>query len=189
MPPPKDDRARTVFNTPGLVVTGASAEHVLAMKIDAARNSDEDDIGVLVDQLGITSADQALEISRTVSLPTAAVDAPRRGSGVSGRSRPRSSARRPTDRCPARVGDGLQSRSRAGFPSVVAPACARNCSQRHAHRRSAGSGRRPPWLCRAASANRPQPPQVVSQSAIESRSELGNGMGNGNQTDPVSCLF
>ena len=44
--------ARTVFKTPGLVVTGASAEHMLAMKIDAARNSDEDDIGVLVDQLG-----------------------------------------------------------------------------------------------------------------------------------------
>ena len=59
MPPARDDRARTVFNTPGLVVTGASAEHMLAMKIDAARNSDEDDIGVLVDQLGITSADQA----------------------------------------------------------------------------------------------------------------------------------
>ena len=33
----------------GLVVTGASAEHMLAMKIDAARNSDEDDIGVLVE--------------------------------------------------------------------------------------------------------------------------------------------
>ena len=36
MPPARDDRARTVFNTPGLVVTGASAEHMLAMKIDAA---------------------------------------------------------------------------------------------------------------------------------------------------------
>ena len=37
MPPARDDRARTVFNTPGLVVTGASAEHMLAMKIDATR--------------------------------------------------------------------------------------------------------------------------------------------------------
>ena len=46
MRPARDDRARTVFNTPGLVVTGASAEHMLAMKIDAARNSDEGDIGV-----------------------------------------------------------------------------------------------------------------------------------------------
>ena len=44
MPPAKDHRARTVFNTPGLIVTGASAEHMMAMKIDAARNSDEDDI-------------------------------------------------------------------------------------------------------------------------------------------------
>ena len=78
MPPARDDRARTVFNTPGLVVTGASAEHMLAMKIDAARNSDEDDIGVLVDQLGITSADQALEIYRTVLPHTATVDARRR---------------------------------------------------------------------------------------------------------------
>ena len=75
MPPARDDRARTVFNTPGLVVTGASAEPMLAMKIDAARNSDEDDIGELVDQLGITSADQALEIYRTVLPHTAAVDA------------------------------------------------------------------------------------------------------------------
>ena len=78
MPQARDDRARTVFNTPGLVVTGASAEHMLAMKIDAARNSDEDDIGVLIDQLGITSADQALEIYRTVLPHTAAVDARRR---------------------------------------------------------------------------------------------------------------
>ena len=43
MPPAKDHRASTVFNTPGLIVTGASAEHMMAMKI-AARNSDEDDI-------------------------------------------------------------------------------------------------------------------------------------------------
>ena len=59
-------------------MTGAPAEHMLAMKIDAARNSDEDDIGVLVDQLGITSADQAFEIHRTVLPHTAAVDARRR---------------------------------------------------------------------------------------------------------------
>ena len=78
MPPARDDRARTVFNTPGLVVTGASPEHMLAMKIDAARNSDEDDIGVLVDQLGITSADEAFEIYRRVLPHTAAVDARRR---------------------------------------------------------------------------------------------------------------
>ena len=49
---PRDDRTRTFFNAPGLVVTGAPAEHMLAMKIDAARNSDEDDIGVLVDSWG-----------------------------------------------------------------------------------------------------------------------------------------
>ena len=78
MPPARDDRARTVFDTPGLVVTGASAEHMLAMKIDAARNSDEDDIGVLVDQLGITSADQVFQIYRTVQPHTVTVDARRR---------------------------------------------------------------------------------------------------------------
>ena len=81
MPPARDDRAGTVFNTPGLVVTGASAEHMLAMKIDAARNSDEDDIGVLVAQLGITSADQALEIYRTVLPHTAAVESQFRNEG------------------------------------------------------------------------------------------------------------
>ena len=98
------------------------------------------------------------------------------GSGVSGRSRPRSSARRPTDRCPAQVGDGLQSRSRAGFPPS-SPQHARATVRSGAHRRSAGCGHRPPRLCRAASANRPQPAQVVSQSVIESRSKLGTEWG------------
>ena len=48
------------------------------MKIDAARSSDEHDIGVLVDQLGITSADQAFQIYRTVLPDTTTFDARRR---------------------------------------------------------------------------------------------------------------
>ena len=48
------------------------------MKIDAARSSDQHDIGVLVDHLGITSADQAFQIYRTVLPDTTTADARRR---------------------------------------------------------------------------------------------------------------
>ena len=48
MPHGRDTRARTVFNSPHLVVTGASAEHLLAMKLDAARDTDEGDIQTLL---------------------------------------------------------------------------------------------------------------------------------------------
>ena len=75
---PRDDRTRTFFNAPGLVVTGAPAEHMLAMKIDAARNSRRGRHRRAGGQLGITSADQAFEIHRTVLPHTAAVDARRR---------------------------------------------------------------------------------------------------------------
>ena len=45
IPHKEDSQAATVFNRPGLVVTGASAKHLLAMKIDAGRPEDIDDIG------------------------------------------------------------------------------------------------------------------------------------------------
>ena len=66
MPHEKDIRARTVFNTPNLVVTGASAEHMLAMKLDAARDDDEEDVEALIADLGIRTAAQALEIHRKI---------------------------------------------------------------------------------------------------------------------------
>ena len=39
-----DVHAKTVYNNPGLVVTGASAEHLLAMKVLAARDIDLQDV-------------------------------------------------------------------------------------------------------------------------------------------------
>ena len=42
-------------------MTGASGEYLLAMKLEASREKDEDDIRYLLDHLGITDADRALE--------------------------------------------------------------------------------------------------------------------------------
>ena len=66
MPHARDTRARTVFNSPNLVVTGASAEHLLAMKLDAARDTDEGDVETLLQSLGIRSRTEALEIHRRI---------------------------------------------------------------------------------------------------------------------------
>lgn len=66
IPEKVDGRARTVFDTPHLVVTGASPEHVLAMKLEAARNTDRQDIEALVETLGIERREQAVEIHRAV---------------------------------------------------------------------------------------------------------------------------
>ena len=55
-------RARTVYDSPYLTITGASAEHILAMKLEAGRAADEDDIATLVGHLGIRSAEEALTL-------------------------------------------------------------------------------------------------------------------------------
>jgi uncharacterized nucleotidyltransferase DUF6036 len=60
--PGGDPAAPRVFDHPGLRVSAASPEHLLAMKVLAARRRDADDIRLLVDTLGITSAEQALEL-------------------------------------------------------------------------------------------------------------------------------
>ena len=57
-----DVRAKTVYNSPGLVVTGASAEHLLAMKVFAARDVDLQDVKHLAGVLGITRASHAIRI-------------------------------------------------------------------------------------------------------------------------------
>ena len=57
-----DVRAKTVYNSPGLVVTGASAEHLLAMKVFAARDVDLQDVKHLAGVLGITKAGHAIRI-------------------------------------------------------------------------------------------------------------------------------
>ena len=57
-----DVRAKTVHNSPGLLVTGASAEHLLAMKVFAGRQPDLEDIKHLAGILGITRTSDAILI-------------------------------------------------------------------------------------------------------------------------------
>ena len=64
MPHKDDTQATTVFNSPSLVVTGASAKHLLAMKIDAGRPEDIEDIEWLLEQSDIADIDEAIEVHR-----------------------------------------------------------------------------------------------------------------------------
>ena len=62
LPASSNHRARTVFGSSHLIVTAASAEHLLAMKVRAGRLQDLPDIEILADSLGIRSVAQVLEI-------------------------------------------------------------------------------------------------------------------------------
>ena len=62
IPRTPDLRARTVYDSPYLTITGASAEHILAMKLEAARATDEDDIRALVGHLEIESVEEAMKV-------------------------------------------------------------------------------------------------------------------------------
>lgn len=62
IPREADRRAPTLYNTPNLVITGASAEHLLAMKLEAGRRTDVDDIRMLLDRLGIDEPEEAARI-------------------------------------------------------------------------------------------------------------------------------
>ena len=62
IPRDTDTRARTVYDSPYLTVTGASPEHLLAMKLLAARNVDRQDIATLVDHLQLEEPEEALRI-------------------------------------------------------------------------------------------------------------------------------
>jgi hypothetical protein len=55
--PGGDRTAPRVFDHPGLRVTAASPEHLLAMKVLAGRPRDADDIRFLVQRLGLVSAE------------------------------------------------------------------------------------------------------------------------------------
>ena len=66
LPRTPDERAKTVYNSPGLVVTGASAEHLLAMKMFAGRESDREDVKHLIGVLGIRNPSAAVRIYEQV---------------------------------------------------------------------------------------------------------------------------
>lgn len=60
--PGGDAAAPRVFDHPGLRVAAASPEHLLAMKVLAARRRDADDIRFLVQHLGLTTTEQVLNL-------------------------------------------------------------------------------------------------------------------------------
>jgi len=62
MPHGRDGRARTAYGDRHLVVTAASAEHLLAMKVRAARPKDQGDIVFLARHLGLSSAREVFDV-------------------------------------------------------------------------------------------------------------------------------
>ncbi|MGH3259195.1 MAG: hypothetical protein ACRDOU_27980 [Streptosporangiaceae bacterium] len=61
-----DAGAPHVFDHPGLRVSAASPEHLLAMKVLAARRRDVEDISYLVKRLGLSSTAEVLAVSAAV---------------------------------------------------------------------------------------------------------------------------
>ena len=66
IPRTPDRRAQTLYESANLLVTGASAEHLLAMKLEASRPKDVGDIELLLSKLQITECDDALAIHKDV---------------------------------------------------------------------------------------------------------------------------
>ena len=66
MPKGDDVHSRVVFDHPGLRVTAASPERMLAMKVRAARVTDIPDLQLLVDILGYTTPEQVEETAMSV---------------------------------------------------------------------------------------------------------------------------
>lgn len=60
--PGGDPAAPHVFDHPGLRVSAASPEHLLAMKVLAARRRDLEDISYLVKSLGLSSVSEVLAV-------------------------------------------------------------------------------------------------------------------------------
>ena len=64
MPRAGDVRAKTVYESANLTVTGASAKHLLAMKLSAGREKDFRDVAVLCEELQLQDVDEAVAIYR-----------------------------------------------------------------------------------------------------------------------------
>ncbi len=64
--PGGDPEAPLSFDHPGLRVSTASPEHLLAMKAIAARRRDIDDLRLLIERLGLTGPEQVVELCRHV---------------------------------------------------------------------------------------------------------------------------
>ena len=61
-----NEAAPALYDSPALVVTGASLGHMLAMKAQACRNSDLDDISFLLRRLNVTTMDEIREVHESV---------------------------------------------------------------------------------------------------------------------------
>lgn len=64
--PQGDPQAAVTFWHPGLRVSAASPEHLLAMKVIASRRRDADDIQLLVARLGLTSVQEVVAVCERV---------------------------------------------------------------------------------------------------------------------------
>lgn len=64
--PRPDTRGPVVYDSPHLVVTGASAEQLPAMKVRAGRAGDESDIELLIRRLGVSTLQHVETIHRAV---------------------------------------------------------------------------------------------------------------------------
>ena len=66
LPRGADERAGTLYQSQYLTVTGASAKHMLAMKLVAGRLKDRGDIAVLCKALGLRGEHEAIQIKDEV---------------------------------------------------------------------------------------------------------------------------
>lgn len=66
LPRTRDTRAKVLYQSPHLVVTGASPEHIIAMKMRAGRDVDWEDVETVARQSGIESAEELERIHDAV---------------------------------------------------------------------------------------------------------------------------